>query len=65
MGKIIINNNNHTPGKPLGSNKEYIAMRNGYIMKAYYSGMRRKTIADMMGLSHQLVCKVVKENKDA
>lgn len=62
MTKIIMNIS-HTPGCPKGSNKSYIAMRNGYIMKAWYKGMRRKSIATLMGLSNQLVSKVIKDNK--
>ncbi len=62
MKKIIININNKA-GRPKGSDDKYITKRNGYIVKAHYKGMKIKTIAGMMGLSNQLVSKVIKDNK--
>lgn len=59
MTKIIINLNNHQSGRPAGSTKEYLSMRDGYIIKAYREGMRRRVIADLMGLSYNRVCKVL------
>jgi len=63
MKKIIINNNNHEAGRPIGSTKEYMRVRNGAIIKAYHKGMRRKIIADLLGLSLNTVYKVLKDNK--
>ncbi len=62
--KIVININGHK-GRPKGATKEATRIRNGMILRAYYKGFRRKAIADMMGISYQYVCKVIKEAKEA
>ena len=62
MSKIIININ-HQSGRPLESTKSNTAYRDGYIIKAYFNGFRRKHIADMMGISYTTVCKAIKKSK--
>ena len=63
MSKIIINIDHS--GRPIGATKLNTAIRNGYIIKAYKQGFRRKVIADMMGLSYTTVCKALKESNHA
>ena len=58
MTKIILNIN--TTGRPTGATKAMTKMRNGYIVKAYRQGFRRRVIADMMGLSYNTVCAALK-----
>jgi transposase len=61
--KVIININGQS-GRPTGSTRTNTNIRNGYIVKAYYNGFKRKEIADMMGLSYLTVCKAIKEAKN-
>ncbi len=63
MTKIIININNHKCGRPEGSTKSYLKVRNGAIIKAYRQGMRKKVIASLLGLSLSTVYAVLKDNK--
>jgi len=57
--RIVININGKT-GRPLGASDKEVAVRNGYIIKAYRNGFRRKVIAKMMGISYGTVCKALK-----
>lgn len=59
MTKISIKVNK-TNGRPKGSTKTLTKQRNGYIIKAYRLGMRKKIIAKMFGLSIQTVNKTLK-----
>lgn len=63
MTKIIININNHHSGRPAGTTKEYIRVRNGAIIKADRQGMRKKVIAKLLGLNINIVYTVLKDNK--
>ncbi len=60
--KVVINVNGHV-GRPYGSTKMNTKVRDGYIIKAFYAGFKRKQIAEMMGLSYITVCKAIKESK--
>ncbi len=63
MPKVIVNINNHKSGRPAGSTKEYTRVRNGAIIKGMRQGMRRKIIAELLGLNISTVYAVLKANK--
>ena len=62
MNKIHINISNHT-GRPAGTTKSYLSMRNGYVIKAYYMGFSCKAIAKSYELHVNTVRRIIKSSK--